>query len=153
MRNKDPTFTASLACINDHGRVSQYFQVGDLVLWNPANRVAEVFVSTGEAIAPTVGLPTGIAAVVADEYEIDLDVFTAFVGALVHRYLSSSHAILRSLLEGFTATALVMVERAGRGIPALAETATRDASAGISPLGGAARLRALADEHARGMPV
>jgi hypothetical protein len=148
-----------LASVSDHGRVSQYFQAGDVVLWNPANRVAELFVRTSEAIAPTVGLPTGIAPVVADEYEIDLDTFTLFVDALVHRYLSSSHTILRSLLEGFTATALIMVERAGRSVPALADTTTlgaRDVSvgtAGISPLGDAERLRALAEEHARAMPV
>ena len=150
---------ASLASISDHDRMSQYFQVGDLVLWNPASRVAELFFRTSEAIAPTVGLPTGIAPEVADEYEIDLDTFTAFVDALVHRYLSSSHTILRSLLEGFTATALIMVERAGRNIPALTDTATldpRDVSvgpAGISPLGDAERLRTLAEEHARAMPV
>jgi hypothetical protein len=139
--------------------VSQYFQVGDLVLWNPASRVAELFFRTSEAIAPTMGLPTGIASVVADEYQIDLDAFTAFTDALVHRYLSSSHTILRSLLEGFTATALVMVERTGRRVPALADTPTldpRDVSvgpAGISPLGDAERLRALAEEHTRSMPV
>lgn len=148
-----------LASISDHGWVSQYFQIGDLVLWNPASRVAELFFRTSEAIAPTVRLQTGIAPVVADEYEIDLDTFTVFADAVVHRYLSSSHTILRSMLEGFTATALVMVERAGRSLPALADTATldpRDVSvgpSGISPLGDVKRLRALAEEHARAMPA
>jgi len=139
--------------------VSQYFQTGDLVLWNPANRVAELFFRTSEAIAPTVGLETGIAPVPADEYEIDLDAFTVFVDALVHRYLSSSHTILMSLLEGFTATALVMVQRAGRGVPALAVIPTldpRDVSVGpasIRPLGNAERLQALAEEYAQAMPA
>jgi hypothetical protein len=148
-----------VASISDHDRVSQYFQVGDLVLWNPATRVAELFVRTSEAIAPTVGLPTGIAPVRADEYEIDLDTFATFVDALVHRYLSSSHPILRSLLEGFTATALVMVQRAGRSVPALGDKATLDprdvsvGTAGISPLGDAELLRALAEEQAQAMPV
>jgi uncharacterized protein DUF6086 len=115
--------------------------------------------ATSEAVAPTVGLETGIAPVVADEYEIDLDAFTVFVDALVHRYLSSSHTILRSLLEGFTATALVMVHRAGQTVPALAVTPAldpRDVSVGpfgISPLGDAERLRALAEEYAQAMPV
>jgi hypothetical protein len=139
--------------------VSRYFQVGDVVLWNPTSRVAELFFRTSEAIAPTVGLPTGIAPVVADEYQLDLDTFTAFTDALVHRYLSSSHPILRLLLEGFTATALVLVERAGRSVPTPADTLPldpRDVSigpAGISPLGDAERLRALAGEHALAMPV
>jgi hypothetical protein len=132
--------------------VSQYFQVGDLILWNPASGIAELFFRAGEAIAPTVGVPTGIAPVVSDEYQIDLDTFT---DALVHRYLSSSHTILSSLLEGFIAIAVVLVERAGRSVPALAETPTldpRDISVGpggIAPLGDAERLRALAQEHAR----
>ncbi|HWS35339.1 MAG TPA: DUF6086 family protein [Actinoplanes sp.] len=139
--------------------MSQYFQAGDLVLWNPSSRVAELFFRTSEAVAPIVGLETGIAPVVADGYEIDLDAFIVFVDALVRRYLSSSHTILRSLLEGFTATALVMVHRAGHNVPALAVTPaldTRDVSVGpigISPLGDAERLRALAEECAQAMPV
>ncbi|MEU4626384.1 DUF6086 family protein [Actinoplanes sp. NPDC023801] len=139
--------------------MSQYFQAEGQVLWNPASRVAELFFRTGEALAPTVDLPTGIDPMVADEYEIDLDAFTGFVDALVRRYLSSSHAILRSLLEGFAATAIVMVQRAGRQVPALDDVPVpdqRDISvgpAGIAPPGDAARLRALAEEHARAMPV
>jgi hypothetical protein len=157
-----PAFWASvlgLPASSDHDLVSQYFQVDDLILWNPATRVAELFFRTSEALAPTVGLPTGIAPVVADEYEIDLDTFTVFVDALVRRYLSSSHTILRSLLEGFAATAIVMVERAGRHVSALDDAPTldsRDVSvgpAGIAPLGDATRLRALAEEHARVMPI
>jgi len=143
----------------DHGAVSQYFKVNDLVLWNPSNRVAQLFVRSSEAIAPLVGVPTGIEPGRADEYDIDLDEFVAFVNALVQRYLSSSHAIMRSLLEGFAATALVMVERAGRRVSALDDTSELDPGdvsvgpTGISPLGDAARLRALAEEHARAMAV
>lgn len=139
--------------------MSQYFKTGDAILWNPASRVAELFIRTGEALAPTVGLPVGIAPSNADEYQIDLDTFTAFVDALVRRYLSSSHAILRSLLEGYAATAIVMVERAGRHVAALDEPSEldlRDVSVGpvgIEPVGDPARLRALAVQHARAMPT
>jgi hypothetical protein len=38
--------------------------------------------------------------VVADEYEIDLDAFTVFVDALVHRYLKSSSNDLRIIAGG-----------------------------------------------------
>jgi Family of unknown function (DUF6086) len=106
--------------------VSQYFRVGDLVLWNPSNRVAELFVRTSEAVAPLVARPSGIGAIYADEYEVDLDLFVGFVDALVKQYLSSSHAILRSLLEGFLATALVLVYRAGREVPSLHAPAMLD---------------------------
>ncbi|MGY0002301.1 DUF6086 family protein [Micromonospora sp. I033] len=138
--------------------MSQYFQVGDLVLWNPSNRVAELFVRTSEAVAELVDVPTGIGPMRADDYAIDLDVFVGFVDALVAQYLSSSHVILRSLLEGFTATALVMVDRAGRNVPSLQAPATldpRDVSvgpAGIRRLGDPARLYELVSEHAAAMP-
>ncbi|WP_433315099.1 DUF6086 family protein [Micromonospora chersina] len=138
--------------------MSQYFQAGDLVLWNPSNRVAELFVRTGNAVAGLVDRPTGIGPMQADEYDIDLDVFADFVDALVAQYLSSSHTILRSLLEGFTATALVLVDRAGRSVPSLQATAMldpRDVSVGpggIRRLGDPARLHELARMHAAAMP-
>jgi hypothetical protein len=114
---------------------------------------------TSEAIVPLVGLPTGIFPMRADEYDIDVDVFVTFVDALVQQYLSSSHAILRSLLEGFTATALVLVDRAGRSVPALQAPPSLDrrdvavGPGGIAPLGDAACLQRLAGEHARAMPT
>ncbi|MCW3820710.1 DUF6086 family protein [Micromonospora sp. DR5-3] len=138
--------------------MSQYFQVGDLVLWNPSNRVAELFVRTSEAVAPLVATPSGIGAMDADEYEVDLDVFVGFVDALVKQYLSSSHAILRSLLEGFLATALVLVDRAGSTVPSLHAPATLDprdvsvGTGGIGALGDPVRLRELADALAHAMP-
>jgi hypothetical protein len=147
-----------LAPFSDPVSVSQYFQVNDLVLWNPSNRVAELFVRTSEAICPLVATPTGIGATGADAYEVDLDVFVDFVDALVKQYLSSSHPILRSLLEGFLATALVLVHRAGRTVPSLyAPTGLdpRDVSVGpegIGALGSPGHLRDLADALARVMP-
>ncbi|MEH0986332.1 DUF6086 family protein [Micromonospora sp. CPCC 205556] len=144
--------------IRDHGDMSQYFQVGDLVLWNPSNRVAALFVRTSEAVTALVGVPTGIRPTRADEYDIELDAFVGFVDALVVQYKSSSHAILRSLLEGFIATALVLVDRAGRDVPSLRDTATLDprdvsvGSEGIRPLGDPQRLYELADAHAAAMP-
>ncbi|MET7807041.1 DUF6086 family protein [Micromonospora chersina] len=138
--------------------MSQYFQAGDLVLWNPSNRVAELFVRTGNALAELVDRPTGIGPMQADEYDIDLDAFADFVDALVAQYLSSSHTILRSLLEGFTATALVLVDRAGRSVPSLQATATLDprdvpvGPGGIRRLGDPARLHELARMHAAAMP-
>jgi hypothetical protein len=138
--------------------MSQYFRAGDLVLWNPSNRVAELFVRTSEAVAELVDMPTGIGPMRADDYEIDLDVFVRFVDALVAQYLSSNHAILRSLLEGFIATALVMADRAGRHVPSLQAPATldpRDVSVGpggIRPVGDPVRLSELAGRHAAAMP-
>ncbi|MGW0810428.1 DUF6086 family protein [Nonomuraea sp. NPDC002799] len=40
--------------------MSQYFRVGDQVLWNPSTRVAGLFLRSAEALAPETGLPTGL---------------------------------------------------------------------------------------------
>ena len=137
--------------------MSQYFRAGDVVL-NPSNRVAELFVRSSEAVAPLVATPTGIGAMHADDYDVDLDVFVGFVDALTAQYLSSSHPILRSLLEGFLATALVLVDRAGRAVPSLHANATLDlrdvsvSTAGIGTLGDPRRLQQLADKLTQAMP-
>jgi hypothetical protein len=94
---------------------------------------------------------------IADEHEIDAEAFAAFVDALTQQYLSSSHAILRSLLEGFLATALVLVQRSGRDLPSLRRTVPdpRDVSVGVGgirPLGSVEHLLGLADDHSLAMP-
>jgi hypothetical protein len=142
----------------DHYGMSQYFTAGDVTLWNPANRVGWLFLRTSEAVATLVDMPTGIGPDLGDEHELSLDEFVDFVDALVAQYLSSSHPILRALLEGFVGVALVLVERAGRDVPSLRLAATldsRDISVGpegIRPLGSVERLVRLADEHALAMP-
>ncbi|MFJ8914201.1 DUF6086 family protein [Amycolatopsis sp. NPDC102389] len=138
--------------------MSQYFQVGDRVLWNPSNGVSQLFLRSAEALAPVVDLPTGIGAMVSDECEIDMKVFEVFVNALVQRYRQSTHPILRSLMEGFVATALVMVERGRGSVPALdAEPGpdVRDISLGHDGIGARARPERLAElcaDHSRAMP-
>ncbi|MBO2461346.1 DUF6086 family protein [Actinomadura violacea] len=101
--------------------MSQYFQAGEDVLWNPATAVARLFTDTAEALARLVERPSGLGPMVADECRIDVPAFAAFVDALVRRYARSNHDVLKALMEGFTGTALVLVERAGAVVPALAE--------------------------------
>ncbi|MBV1850798.1 DUF6086 family protein [Catellatospora tritici] len=138
--------------------MSRYFQIGARVLWNPSNNVAELFARTAEVMSALVDKPTGMHDLGQDEYEIDLPVFEAFVDTLARRYLGSSHLVLRSLVEGFLATAIVMVERAEGGLPALTqshELFPRDIQVGPTgtmPLGDVRRLRDLADDVARAMP-
>ncbi|MFC0033666.1 DUF6086 family protein [Micromonospora chaiyaphumensis] len=138
--------------------MSQYFQVGRTVLWNPSNGVAQLFARNVEAVAGAVEVPTGIAPEVNDEYEIDLVAFTAFVDALVRRYRSSTHRILRALIEDVAALGIVMVERGGGTVAALAEPASafdpRDVAVlttGFGATGDPRRLRELADELTRHM--
>jgi hypothetical protein len=92
-----------------------------------------------------------------DCHGIDLDTFTRFTDALVRRYRETGHSIFRSLMEGFVATAIVLVERGGGTVAALAEepgTDHRDVQLG--PNGPAAkadpdRLAELAAEHSSSM--
>jgi hypothetical protein len=143
----------------DNVAVSQYFQVADTVLWNPSAGVARLFARNVEAVAPAVGLPTGLGPEFNDEYQIDMITFTAFVDALVHRYYSSTHLILRTLIEGVVAVGVVLVERAGGTIPTLGEPpAAIDpndvtiSTNGFGAVGDATRLRDLVDEFERTMP-
>ncbi|MGC5052444.1 DUF6086 family protein [Micromonospora sp. DT48] len=63
--------------------MSQYFQVGDLVLWNPSSTVAQLFARMTAAMVLIAGRPSGVGpGIRRDEYTIDPDVFAAFVDAL-----------------------------------------------------------------------
>jgi hypothetical protein len=53
-----------------------------------------------------------------DECDIDVPVFARFTDTLLSTYARSNHTVLRALLEGFLATAMVLVERGGGELPA-----------------------------------
>ena len=142
--------------------MSQYFDVGEQTLWNPSNGPGQLFVEMVKALEPVAGLPSGIGVGRwgpgdPDCHGIDLVAFARFTDALVRRYRASNHLILRSLMEGVIATAIVLVERGGGTVAALSEqpgTDTRDVQVG--PSGPAARadpdrLVELAAEHSAAM--
>ncbi|WP_243709371.1 DUF6086 family protein [Micromonospora sp. 15K316] len=136
--------------------MSQYFQVGELVLWNPSHTVAQLFARMTEAMVPVAGCPSGVGPDIGrDEYEVDPDIFAAFVDALTMRYLSTNHPILTAMLEGYLPAALVMVRRSGRDLPALERQiarGSRDVSLNrdvFDPDGDRQRLLNLAERHAR----
>ncbi len=137
--------------------MSQYYQVGDHVLWNPSNGVSALFLRSAQALAPEAGLPTGLGPMRDDECQIELEVFTAFVSALVHRYERSNHAILHALMEGFIATALVLVQRAGAEPARSGGDGWRDVqvsrpSTRLPEDGATGRWAELAARYARSMP-
>lgn len=146
----------------DGKRVSQYFDVGERTLWNPSNGPGRLFVEVAKALESVAELPCGIGVGQwgpgdPDSHGIDLPAFTAFTDALVRRYRESSHLILRSLMEGFIATAIVLVERGGGTVPALSEepgTDNRDVQVGPhgrAPKADPDRLVELAAEHSGSM--
>ncbi|WP_431904792.1 DUF6086 family protein [Nonomuraea sp. bgisy101] len=141
--------------------MSQYFQVGDQVLWNASSGVAGLFMRSAEALSPETGLPTGLGPMESDECEIDLAAFTAFVSALIERYERSNHPILHSLMEGFIATALVLLERGGAELPEFDANDGRWRDVQVSehsPWPAAGQVRdverwaTLSTQHARAMP-
>ncbi|WP_243709789.1 DUF6086 family protein [Micromonospora sp. 15K316] len=139
--------------------MSQYFQVGELVLWNPSNTVAQLFARMSEAMVPVAACPSGVGPDTGrDEYEVDPDIFAAFVDALTTRYLSTNHPTLTAMLEGYLPAALVMVQRSGRDVPALGRPIARDNRDvslnrdAFDPDGDRQRLLDLAERHARAMP-
>ncbi|TMR89706.1 DUF6086 family protein [Nonomuraea basaltis] len=123
--------------------MSQYFQIEDNVLWNPATGVSRVFVRTAESLSLLVDLPSGLGPMCADECEIDIEAFALFIDTLASRYARSNHVILRSLMEGFIATGMALVERGGGELPGV-KVARDDPS--ISA------LQELSRRHSRAMP-
>lgn len=104
--------------------MSQDFEINERTLWNPSNGPGLLFVRMAAALEPVAELPSGIGpGRWADCHEIDLPALTAFTDALVRIYRSSNHVIFRSLMEGFIATAIVLVQRGGGTVTALAEQA------------------------------
>jgi hypothetical protein len=132
----------------DHGSVSQYFDDATTgqTLWNPATNVAQLFFRMTEALVPVVNRPSGVVDLEIDEYAIDSAAFAIFVDALVRQYLAPNHTILKGLLAGYLAPAVVMVERSGRTVAALTtpiERSTVAISLNVNAFGQAADRREL----------
>jgi hypothetical protein len=64
-----------------------------------------------------------------DEYAVDPRAFGTFVDALVAQHLASNHTIFKAMLAGYLPQAMVMVERSGRQLAALAAPVDRSADA------------------------
>ncbi|MEE4545593.1 DUF6086 family protein [Streptomyces sp. V4-01] len=93
--------------------MSQYFDIGDETLWNPSNGVSRLFRRQVAVFEAELELPSGIGPMVNDECQVSPDAFETFVNALLAKHRRTSHAVLLALSEGFTATVLVLAERAG----------------------------------------
>ncbi|MEV4972199.1 DUF6086 family protein [Streptomyces scopuliridis] len=93
--------------------MSQYFDLGDETLWNPSNGASRMFQRHVSVFEAELELSSGIGPMENDECQIDPAVFETFVNALLALHRRTNHAILLALSEGFTATVLVLAERAG----------------------------------------
>lgn len=141
--------------------MSQYFNdaTSGETLWNPATRVAQLFFRMSEALVPVAGLPCGVMDLQIDEYAVEPEAFAAFVDALVTKYLASNHAIFKAMVAGYLPPAMVMVERSGRAVTALAapiERSTGAISGGVdafNPVADGSDLAQRAAAAARSMPT
>lgn len=97
--------------------MSTLFRIGDAVIWNPSNSVADLFKAQAEGAASAYHLPSGLGSIANDECYIDLPVFERFLIALVKEYNGTGHYIVRSLIAGVIGTSYVLVERAGGQLP------------------------------------
>lgn len=144
--------------------MSQYFDMGDETLWNPSNGASRMFLRQVALFEAELGLRSGIGPMENDECRIDPVAFAAFVEALLVQHRRTSHAVLLALSEGFTATVVVLAERAGIRVDwerlGAAPEGTR-ADVRVSAVGGGAlvegagwsgALRAKALELGRCMP-
>ncbi|MER5488878.1 DUF6086 family protein [Streptomyces sp. NPDC002812] len=126
--------------------MSQYYEVGDETLWNPASGAARLFHRQVALFEEELGLPSGIGPMEMDECQIDPAALGVFTEALVARHGHAGHAVIRALSEGFVTTVLVLAERAGVGdlrvppLPGSYEASAEDA------------LRAAARELSGRMP-
>lgn len=122
--------------------MSQYFDMGDETLWNPSNGAARMFQRQVASFEAELELSSGIGPMENDECQIDPITFEAFVDALLAQHRRTSHASVPALCEGFTATVLVLAERAGIRVDwAELESGSRGSG-----------LREKARELGRGMP-
>lgn len=92
--------------------MSQYFDIGDETLWNPSNGAARLFLRYVRLYEEELGVPSGFGAMRNDECKIDPAEFEAFANALLRWHDSRSHHVIDALSRGFTATVLVLAERA-----------------------------------------
>lgn len=93
--------------------MSQYYELGGVTLWNPSNGASRVFLRQVAVFEEEVGLFSGIGPMQADESEVGLVPFEAFVSALLAWRARTGHAVIQALSDGFIATCLVLAERAG----------------------------------------
>ncbi|GAA4063156.1 DUF6086 family protein [Streptomyces shaanxiensis] len=92
--------------------MSQYFDIGDETLWNPSNGAARLFLRYVRLYEEELGVPSGFGPMENDECKIDPAAFETFVNTLLRWHDSSSHHVIDALSRGFTATVLVLAERA-----------------------------------------
>ncbi|MFB7512229.1 DUF6086 family protein [Streptomyces sp. NPDC056144] len=93
--------------------MSQYYDIGEETLWNPANGASRMFRHQVAVFEAELGITSGVAPMENDECQIDPVALGVFVNALLAEHRRTTHAVRLALSEGFVAVMLVLAERAG----------------------------------------
>ncbi|MGW5386126.1 DUF6086 family protein [Nocardia sp. NPDC003963] len=96
--------------------MSYIFDIGDVTVWSPALRVGRLYVSMAQDVAGVLETSTGMTAMAADYWEIELHEFDSFVRAMYESYFASEHPVLRMLIGAVLAPSIVLLERGGNSI-------------------------------------
>ncbi|SEN37748.1 DUF6086 family protein [Actinacidiphila rubida] len=86
-------------------------------LWRPDDRVAVLFLGHAALLADLLRAPSGCGDVVNGECRVDDSLLEAFCSAALAEYGATEQGIQRTLTVGLIATALVLLDRAGRPVP------------------------------------
>ncbi|MEV0529621.1 DUF6086 family protein [Streptomyces sp. NPDC050439] len=118
--------------------MSMYFDVGDETLWNPSNGAGRLFLRHVEVFEAELGLPSGIGQGKhwgdPDTLEVDVVAYAAFARGLVDWHCRTGHPVIRTLSEGFVATALALARGAGIEVERPGPGAGADCSAAADAL-------------------
>jgi hypothetical protein len=94
--------------------MSYIFDVDDETVWSPSLTVGRIYVETAEAMSQGISVSTGLIAEASDMYELHPQQFPAFVFQIGFGS-ASKNQVYTSLVRGFVAVSLVMMERGGIG--------------------------------------
>lgn len=81
------------------------FESDSGVLWEPSQRIAQLFVMQLRGLEHVFGLSAGVSDIVADESRVDISVLRHFVARVAFEFTDTTNASLRSLTGGVFAVA------------------------------------------------
>lgn len=94
--------------------MSYIFDIEDETVWSPSLKVGRVYVETATAMGQSIDMSTGLIAEAEDMYDLHVQQFPAFIFELGFGS-ASKHEVYRSMVRGFVAVSLVMMERGAIG--------------------------------------
>lgn len=99
--------------LRHHDRVSVYFKVFGVLVWNPSAEVGRLYVDQLDAAARFAGMDSGLAYLTGnpDSFVVDPVAFGAVINELLHTYHRSNHTVLRHQLRAVLAPSVVMLSR------------------------------------------